>query len=144
VEILFHHYQNENFILRNDDISFIQQLSFPLEPRKVLKKQNCIYCMISEIFKKEIDEYMHFFIIDSELPRLNKVYHQQSITKYQNNHDFWFGYWIGHFTAYLVSLVKCKHARNPNTLELDEIREIVESNYTHVQKLLDKKFGKHD
>lgn len=59
--------------------------------------------MINEIFKREIEEYMQFFIGDSELPYLNKVYQKESITKYQNNYEFWFGYWIGHFTAYLVS-----------------------------------------
>jgi hypothetical protein len=100
--------------------------------------------MISEIFKKEINEYMKFFVSNSELPYLNKVYHHENITRYQNNHDFWFGYWIGHFSAYLVSLAKCKHERDPDTSELDEIREIVESNSIHVQELLDKKFDKFD
>jgi len=94
--------------------------------------------MLDESFRKRLKQYIQEFVDYSDLMNHFATYREQTIIKYENAYDFWYGYMVGHCQGYVLALFENTYGRTSSDEELQEIREAIEVEYTHMRNKLER------
>ena len=103
--------------------------------------QDVSWLMLDNTFRHQLDEHITNNLLGFlDFQGYYDIYRMQSIIKYKDNKDFWFGFLLGQLQNASFGLFKERYKHSPTHQDADDINEIIEMHYSEIRNTVEEKF----